>query len=70
MKPGIYKHRKHPELKYLFMGLAHHHDNVNDDVAVYTPLFTRPDWAGRSIMTYRSLASFNETFEWVGERLE
>ncbi|MCZ7439430.1 hypothetical protein O7598_23710 [Micromonospora sp. WMMC241] len=68
MRSGIYRHREHPELLYLFVGLAHHHDSM-DEVVVYSPLFTRPDWSGRSILTYRTVEDFDSTFEWAGDRL-
>lgn len=68
MKPGVYKHKQHPELLYLFIGLAHHHD-TGEEAVVYVPLFTRPEWKGQSRMTYRSVEDFNATFEWVDERM-
>lgn len=68
MKPGVYRHRKHPDLLYLFIGLAHHHDSKEESV-VYVPLFTRPEWKGVPRMTYRSVDDFNTTFEWVDERM-
>jgi hypothetical protein len=68
MQPGIYRHKDYPELLYLFIGLAHHHDSM-EEVVIYSPLFTRESWSGRSIMTYRSMDDFNATFEWAGERL-
>ena len=68
MKPGVYRHKHHPELLYLFIGLAHHHD-TKDEVIVYVPLFTRPEWKGVPRMTYRSVEDFNATFEWASERM-
>lgn len=68
MKPGVYRHRKHPELLYLFIGLARHHD-TDEEVIVYVPLFTRSEWKGSARMTYRPIEDFNATFEWSDERM-
>jgi len=68
MKTGVYRHKEYPELLYLLIGLAHHHDS-KDEVAVYVPLFTRPEWKGNSSMTFRSIDDFNKTFEWADERM-
>lgn len=68
MKPGVYKHRKHPEFLYLFIGLARNHD-TDEEVIVYVPLFTKPEWKGSARMTYRSVKDFENVFEWVGERM-
>ena len=68
MKPGVYRHKEHPDLLYLLIGLAHHHDS-NEEVVVYVPLFTRPEWKGISGMTFRSVKDFNATFDWADERM-
>jgi hypothetical protein len=68
VKQGVYKHREHPELLYLLIGLAHHHD-TKEEVIVYVPLFTRPEWKGIPRLTYRSVKDFEATFEWADERM-
>lgn len=68
MKPGVYRHKQYPELLYLFIGLARNHES-DEEVIVYIPLFTRPEWKGTARMTYRTVENFNSTFEWVDERI-
>lgn len=68
MKAGVYKHKKHPKDMYLLIGLARGHD-TNEEVVVYVPLRVEPEWAGTARMAYRAVEDFNDTFEWVGERL-
>jgi len=67
MQAGVYRHKQHPELYYLLIGLAHHHD-TKEEIIVYVSLFTRDTWSGVPRMTYRTVEDFFETFEWAGER--
>ena len=68
MKPGVYQHKQLPERYYLYIGLARNHD-TNEEVIVYVPLFTKPEWAGTARMAFRTVGDFDENFDWVGERL-
>ncbi len=68
MKAGVYVNKKHPEDKYLFIGLARQH-HTNEEVIVYVPLRIKPEWAGTARMAYRTVDDFNEHFEWAGDRL-
>lgn len=68
MKAGIYAHKRHPQDKYLLIGLARDH-HTNEEVIVYVPLRIEPEWAGTARMSFRTVEDFNETFEWVDDRL-
>lgn len=68
MKAGIYVNKKHPQDKYLLIGLARQH-YTNEEVIVYVPLRIEPQWAGTARMSYRTVEDFNENFEWVDDRL-
>lgn len=68
MKAGVYRHKKPPERYYLLVGLARSHE-TDEEVIVYVPLFTKPEWSGTARMAFRTVEDFKETFEWVGERL-
>ena len=62
MKAGIYVNKKHPQDKYLFIGLARQH-YTNEEVIVYVPLRVEAEWAGTARMSYRTVEDFNENFE-------
>jgi len=68
MKAGVYKHKRHPQDLYLFIGLARHHE-TNEEFIVYVPLRVEKEWAGTARMALRNVEDFNETFEYVAERL-
>lgn len=68
MQAGIYTNNKHPNDKYLFIGLARQHD-TNEEIIVYVPLRVEPEWAGTARMCYRTVEDFNASFTWVGDRL-
>ena len=68
MKAGIYTNKKHPQDKYLLIGLARQH-YTNEEVIVYVPLRVELEWAGTARMSFRTVEDFNENFEWVGDRL-
>jgi hypothetical protein len=67
MRPGIYRHKKRPELRYLFIGLAQDHD-THKEMIVYVPLFNRQGWENTPVMTIRSSEDFISNFEWLSER--
>lgn len=65
MQAGVYEHNgKH----YLLIGLARSHD-TDEEVIVYVPLLTKPEWSGTARMAFRTVEDFNKNFQWVGERL-
>ncbi len=65
MQSGVYQHNDN---FYLYIGLARSHD-TDEEVIVYVPLFTRPEWAGTARMAFRTVEDFKQNFEWVSERL-
>lgn len=65
MNTGIYEHNGN---HYLLIGLARSHD-TDEEVIVYVPLLTKPEWSGTPRMSFRTIADFKENFTWVGERL-
>lgn len=68
MKAGVYRHKQHPKDLYLFIGLARHH-KTNEEFIVYVPLRVEKEWAGTARMALRTVQDFEETFEYVSERL-
>jgi hypothetical protein len=68
MKAGVYSSKKHPQDKYLLIGLARQH-YTNEEIIVYVPLRIEKEWAGTARMSYRTVQDFNEHFEWADDRL-
>lgn len=65
MNAGVYEHNGN---HYLLIGLARSHA-TGEEVIVYVPLLTRPEWSGTARLAFRTVEDFNKNFTWVGERL-
>jgi hypothetical protein len=65
MNAGVYEHNGNP---YLLIGLARSHA-TGEEIIVYVPLLTKPEWSGTARLAFRTVEDFNKNFTWVGERL-